>query len=62
MKKACWEQNLDFILPQKTICNYNSHRQIAIYVMLGNLVVLPFTIYNTVQYINSKNIKFIQFQ
>ena len=44
------------------ICNYNSNRRIAYYFAIGHLIVLPFTLYRTVQYINSKNIKFIQFE
>jgi uncharacterized membrane protein (DUF2068 family) len=31
------------------------------YILYGNILVLPFTLYRTFQYINSKNIKFIDF-
>lgn len=49
-------------ISQKSICKYNFNNKIKFYFMLGQLVVLPFTLYRTVQYINSKNIKFINFE
>jgi hypothetical protein len=43
-------------------CNYNYSDSIKNYLFYGNVLVLPFTLYKTIQYINSKNIKFIQFE